>query len=249
MDAGKKKYDKPPHPRATCNVLSALTFSWTLGLFREGRKRDLEVTDLYEPLKEHTSSYLGNKLERYWNDELVQAQKRGRDPSFLRALIRCFGLKMASYGLVLAFMECVLRICQPFLLGRVIDYFSPPAGVSPLLNASTPLLNLTGVNRTSLTGLSIPPLNATLSLVAGAVTEMSPHEMLPNPDAFLSSAHHHSTLEEASLYAMGVIMSILASNVLMHCFMMAMFHLGMKIRVGTCSLIYRKVCVFLLLLS
>uniref|UniRef100_A0A8D8Y1X0 Probable multidrug resistance-associated protein lethal(2)03659 n=3 Tax=Cacopsylla melanoneura TaxID=428564 RepID=A0A8D8Y1X0_9HEMI len=240
MDAGKKKYDKPPHPRATCNVLSALTFSWTLGLFREGRKRDLEVTDLYEPLKEHTSSYLGNKLERYWNDELVQAQKRGRDPSFLRALIRCFGLKMASYGLVLAFMECVLRICQPFLLGRVIDYFSPPAGVSPLLNASTPLLNLTGVNRTSLTGLSIPPLNATLSLVAGAVTEMSPHEMLPNPDAFLSSAHHHSTLEEASLYAMGVIMSILASNVLMHCFMMAMFHLGMKIRVGTCSLIYRK---------
>uniref|UniRef100_A0A8D8LQL3 Probable multidrug resistance-associated protein lethal(2)03659 n=1 Tax=Cacopsylla melanoneura TaxID=428564 RepID=A0A8D8LQL3_9HEMI len=110
MDAGKKKYDKPPHPRATCNVLSALTFSWTLGLFREGRKRDLEVTDLYEPLKEHTSSYLGNKLERYWNDELVQAQKRGRDPSFLRALIRCFGLKMASYGLVLAFMECVLRL-------------------------------------------------------------------------------------------------------------------------------------------
>ncbi|KAL1450167.1 hypothetical protein WDU94_002616 [Cyamophila willieti] len=110
MDAGKKKYDKLPHPRATCNVLSALTFSWTLGLFREGRKRDLEVTDLYEPLKEHTSSYLGNKLERYWNDELAQAQKRGRDPSFLRALVRCFGLKMASYGLVLAFMECVLRL-------------------------------------------------------------------------------------------------------------------------------------------
>ncbi|KAI5715699.1 hypothetical protein M8J77_020997 [Diaphorina citri] len=120
MDAGKRKYDKPPNPRATCNILSALTFratcnilsaltfSWTLGLFREGRKRDLEVTDLYEPLREHTSSYLGNKLERIWNEELITAKKRGREPSFLRSLAKCFGPKMILYGLVLAFMECVL---------------------------------------------------------------------------------------------------------------------------------------------
>uniref|UniRef100_A0A8D8Y4C2 Probable multidrug resistance-associated protein lethal(2)03659 n=3 Tax=Cacopsylla melanoneura TaxID=428564 RepID=A0A8D8Y4C2_9HEMI len=151
MDAGKKKYDKPPHPRATCNVLSALTFSWTLGLFREGRKRDLEVTDLYEPLKEHTSSYLGNKLERYWNDELVQAQKRGRDPSFLRALIRCFGLKMASYGLVLAFMECVLSMSIPKFLSAII------AGFSPSVDPSHPVyyfgFNLQGAVWPSVAGL------------------------------------------------------------------------------------------------
>ncbi|XP_026684985.1 cystic fibrosis transmembrane conductance regulator-like [Diaphorina citri] len=227
MDAGKRKYDKPPNPRATCNILSALTFSWTLGLFREGRKRDLEVTDLYEPLREHTSSYLGNKLERIWNEELITAKKRGREPSFLRSLAKCFGPKMILYGLVLAFMECVLRMSQPFLLGRVIEYFSPPEDSSP--SAAGAIL-AADVNR------SVTPGGGPLSLNRSRSFGTDEVSTIGGPPSTATS------LAEALLFALGVIGTILVSNIIMHNFMMAMFHLGMKMRVGTCSMIYRKVC-------
>ena len=39
-------------------------FSWTLELFFKGNKRDLEVGDLYETLKEHSASALGTTLEK-----------------------------------------------------------------------------------------------------------------------------------------------------------------------------------------
>lgn len=37
---------------------------WTLKLFKTGRKRDLEVNDLYTTLDDHSSSSLGNELEK-----------------------------------------------------------------------------------------------------------------------------------------------------------------------------------------
>lgn len=40
-------------------------FRWTLKLFKTGRKRDLEVNDLYTTLNDHSSAILGNELEKY----------------------------------------------------------------------------------------------------------------------------------------------------------------------------------------
>lgn len=39
-------------------------YRWTLNLFKKGRNRDLEVNDLYTTLDDHTSSSLGNELEK-----------------------------------------------------------------------------------------------------------------------------------------------------------------------------------------
>jgi ATP-binding cassette subfamily C (CFTR/MRP) protein 4 len=44
--------------------MGIIIFSWTLPLFIEGYKRDLEVEDLFDPLKEHSSSHLGDKIEK-----------------------------------------------------------------------------------------------------------------------------------------------------------------------------------------
>ncbi|XP_054272885.1 probable multidrug resistance-associated protein lethal(2)03659 [Macrosteles quadrilineatus] len=180
MDDGKKKKeDKPAHPRETANVFSALTFAWTLGLFREGNKRDLEVEDLYVPLKEHTSNVLGDRIEKKWREECKRAAIKKREPSLLRVLLRIFGPKLMAYGLVLAIVENVCRVSQPLFLGKMIEYFTQDGG--------------------------------------GTVSK-----------------------DEAYFYAGGVVMCSALSVFIMHPYMFSMMHIGMKMRVASCSLIYRK---------
>jgi hypothetical protein len=37
---------------------------WILDIFWKGYKRDLETTDIFAPLHEHKSDYLGDKFEK-----------------------------------------------------------------------------------------------------------------------------------------------------------------------------------------
>lgn len=95
--------------------------SWILRTFLVGYRRDLEVTDLYTPLKEHTSSILGVKIAKAWEKECeaynrrleksarTGSQKKVGEPSLLRVIIKCFGFKILLYGIVLAIMEILLR--------------------------------------------------------------------------------------------------------------------------------------------
>lgn len=43
-----------------------MSFSWMLNLFNTGKKRDLDINDLYTTLNDHTSSSLGNALEKWF---------------------------------------------------------------------------------------------------------------------------------------------------------------------------------------
>ncbi|KDR22129.1 probable multidrug resistance-associated protein lethal(2)03659 [Zootermopsis nevadensis] len=181
MDGGKQR-EKPEHPRASANTFSALTFWWILDTFWKGYKRDLETSDICAPLKEHKSDYLGNKFEKFWNEEVKHASEQNKKPSLLRVITRCFGAKIMVYGLVLFVMEFSLRVSQPLLLGRLVRYFS--------------------VSK--------------------------------------SKSDFDMTLEEAYFYAAGVVICSALNVFVIHPYMMAIIHMGMKMRVACCSLIYRK---------
>lgn len=93
--------------------------SWILRTFWVGYRRDLEVTDLYTPLKEHTSGILGVKIAKAWEKECAaynrRLEQRGAgekkidEPSLMKVLVKCFGAKVMLYGVVLAVMEILLR--------------------------------------------------------------------------------------------------------------------------------------------
>ncbi|KAK2579439.1 hypothetical protein KPH14_002650 [Odynerus spinipes] len=170
----------------------ALTFTWILRTFWVGYQRDLEITDLYKPLKEHTSNILGEKIAGIWEAELAainkkreQAAKKGKKfddeskvktPSLLKVIIKCFGARIMLYGVLLAVMEITLRVLQPLFLGRLLRYYN--------------------------------------------TKEVSK--------------------DDAYLYALGIIMCSAINVFVVHPYMMAILHMGMKMRVACCSLIYRK---------
>ena len=192
---GKVKAERKKNPREGVNPLSALTFTWVLPTFWLGYKKELEVSDLYRPLDEHASNILGTKLASAWEKECQAYEKRKllseekdsgskkydvkkkvKGPSLTKALLRCFGLKLGLYGIILAVGEIVLRVMQPIFLGRLLKYFNT--------------------------------------------------DEVSKGDAYL--------------YATGVVLCSALVIFVIHPYMMAILHMGMKMRVACCSLIYRK---------
>ncbi|XP_015184428.1 PREDICTED: probable multidrug resistance-associated protein lethal(2)03659 isoform X2 [Polistes dominula] len=212
---GKQKFEKKKNPREGANPLSALTFTWILRTFWLGYRRDLEVSDLYKPLKEHTSSVLGDKLATLWeaecqkiNEQRNKALKSGakfdnesnlKEPSLLKVLIKCFGARIMFYGIILVIMEIVLR-----------------------------------------------PRKYTYTLVNGdpLYKKQNNSDMVLQPLCLGYLLRYYNTQEvsknEAYLYALGVILCSAVNIFVVHPYMMAILHMGMKMRVACCSLIYRK---------
>ncbi|KAF4521035.1 hypothetical protein B566_EDAN002530 [Ephemera danica] len=140
------------HPRAKANPISALIYWWTLKIFAKGYKNDLEVKDLYDALEDHRSVTLGDKLES-WNYELelVKSGKK-ESPKLAAALWRIFGLRYMLFGIILIFLECVVKVAQPIFLGRLIMYFSQVEVDSPISREGA-YLSAGGVSLCSLLAL------------------------------------------------------------------------------------------------
>lgn len=51
-------------PRKSANFISVLFFAWSIPIFKKGLEKQLDSSDIYEPLEEDCSDQLGNRLER-----------------------------------------------------------------------------------------------------------------------------------------------------------------------------------------
>ncbi|XP_029980719.1 multidrug resistance-associated protein 4-like isoform X2 [Sphaeramia orbicularis] len=110
------------NPSATANLLSKIFFCWLNPLFKVGYKKKLEEDDMYKVLPEDASDRLGEELQWYWNKELQQAAKGLRPPNLSKALVKCYWRSYLLIGLYI-FVEEVIKIIQPLLLGKLIEYF------------------------------------------------------------------------------------------------------------------------------
>jgi ABC-type multidrug transport system, ATPase and permease components len=116
MDTGKKA--ETPNPRESANFLSVLSFWWTIPLFKKGYHKDLAEEDLYNPLKKDKSQYLGDKLEVEW-----EKQMKKKKPSLLKAIGWSFRWEYTILGLLHAINDLGIRLTQPLLLGKLLEYF------------------------------------------------------------------------------------------------------------------------------
>ncbi|XP_039997776.1 multidrug resistance-associated protein 4 [Xiphias gladius] len=114
--------DAKTNPAATASLLSNVFFWWLNPLFRVGYKRRLEEDDMYEVLAEDRSERLGQDLQRYWDQEVQKATKEMRTPRLTRVIIRCYLKPYAVLGFF-TLIEEVIKVVQPVILGKMIQYF------------------------------------------------------------------------------------------------------------------------------
>lgn len=75
-----------------------------LPIFRRNYKKGLQENDLFEPLEEHRSSKLGDKLSQIWEQEYRTHKKS----ALHRALLKLFGLELAILGILKLINELLL---------------------------------------------------------------------------------------------------------------------------------------------
>ncbi|XP_050503306.1 probable multidrug resistance-associated protein lethal(2)03659 isoform X2 [Diabrotica virgifera virgifera] len=195
--------ERPPCPKEKANFLSVLTFFYSLKVFHRGRKKEFTEDDLTQPLPEHKSSYLGDRISEVWRDEYDKAIEQKRRPRMGRVILRTFIREFLVYGCVIFCMEIPIRLFQPLFVGLFIRYFN-------------------AANKNS--------------------TEPARYPMYFNRVfSFWDPNQGRITREESFFFAAGV--GIINAIVVMttHPYMLAVLHIGMKVRVACCSLIYRKV--------
>lgn len=118
MESLNKTNELPQCPRV--GFFSYITFAWVLKIFYKGNKKTLDEDDLYQPFKDQKSDTLGSDLER-------EADKSG---TLLKCLLKVFGGRLLMQGMVLLFLECVLKILPPIFLSRIIIFYSNENEVS-----------------------------------------------------------------------------------------------------------------------
>lgn len=80
-----------------------------MDIFWTGYKRGLEIDDLPEALKEHTSNYLGEKLSTSWEKELRQVKINKTKPNLFKVLWNVFGFEFISRGIFFSAILIIIR--------------------------------------------------------------------------------------------------------------------------------------------
>ncbi|KAM4711155.1 ATP-binding cassette sub-family C member 4-like isoform 3-T3 [Anableps anableps] len=110
------------NPLATANLFSRLFLCWLTPLLHRGHKQRLNENDMYRVLPEDRSERLGEDLQRIWAHEVRTATKELRDPKLSQVLIKAYGKSYALAGLYVFSLEAI-KVLQPLLLGKIIEYF------------------------------------------------------------------------------------------------------------------------------
>lgn len=78
-------------------------FSYTLGSFYKGFKKDWSEENLYNIVKKCKASRLGNKADKLWAEE-----SKKPNPSLVKLFFRLFGLEYATLGACQLFIKSSL---------------------------------------------------------------------------------------------------------------------------------------------
>lgn len=198
---------------STINWKQFSMHSWVLPLLLKGRKKNLGLEDLYQPLSQHRATTLGSKLEKSWENEVSKKRAQNKKPSLMTAGLKVFGGQLARCGFFLLMIEMLLKVTSPFFLGKL--------------------------DHSIWRSFNVQSLPTSLFLTLKYFQSLRPHSggivrYYANVDSGSSSTN------EPYFYAGGLILCSFLNVCCAHSLMLTQLNIGLKIRISACSLIYRK---------
>ncbi|ODM90032.1 Multidrug resistance-associated protein 4 [Orchesella cincta] len=118
------------NPFAKANIFSTIFFWWVIPIFREGRKKNLEVNDMFDTLPDDLSGPLGDEFEEKWNKEVKKSAAKKKSPSLVATLFSLVGKTYIIGSIGISVGEIVFRISQPVILRELIKSFSDDTTIS-----------------------------------------------------------------------------------------------------------------------
>ncbi|KAJ8954550.1 hypothetical protein NQ318_000784 [Aromia moschata] len=214
MDEKKQETNKTTkeHPFKRANFITDFFFCWMLPFFVKGFKKEITEDDIYGPLKAHDSGTLGDKIEKCWMYEI----KHKKNPSLWRALFKVFKFDFFICVIILLIIEFVLKRVSKLSMFNKYEVCK--------------LSNKTGNVAPDLATLRIWDLKGRLS---------SPL-LLSQFLKFYEPNQTKMDKNEAYMFAGLLVLVTFAQVMVSHRYMVCVWHLGMKLRVAVCSLVYRK---------
>lgn len=97
-----------------------------LPILLKGRKKILSLEDLYQPLPDHYSEKLGNKLEKAWLEQLSKQRAKNKKPSLMSAGLSVFGFEIIFLGTLLLIFEMLFKATMPIFLGGIVKHYANP---------------------------------------------------------------------------------------------------------------------------
>uniref|UniRef100_A0A158Q5Q4 Multidrug resistance-associated protein lethal(2)03659 n=1 Tax=Dracunculus medinensis TaxID=318479 RepID=A0A158Q5Q4_DRAME len=89
----------------------------------------LNEDDMFEPLPEHLSENVSNRLSEAWKREKEEAKAKNRMPSLTKAIRNVYSRRILMFGTLIFFEESI-KVLRPLAMGRLIRYFRFDAPLS-----------------------------------------------------------------------------------------------------------------------
>ena len=113
--------EQPEHPLVSASVFSLVTFWWMNSLFKAGRQRSLEESDIFPLHKDDRTRDLTENLQKQWNDDVMRSRKKGKQAKLWKSVLKSIPWKEFSFYWCLLLFYSAGRIIQPLLLGTLIE--------------------------------------------------------------------------------------------------------------------------------
>ncbi|CAK1546480.1 unnamed protein product [Leptosia nina] len=121
MDPGYFNIERERNPRETANIISRLSYWYTLPTFKKGRSGQLSISDIYRCIPSFRSSLRGDVMSEVWTKERLRQDKT---PSLLRCIFKVYGAEFFLTNFVWAALNISLKMSTPLCLEGLINYFS-----------------------------------------------------------------------------------------------------------------------------